>query len=735
MLAHQANRIADSRNARGTLGFSLVQLSIFLTIIALAAAATLPGGKGPSLKALGTVQKLETIEKARRGFMAAYGRLPCPASGTQGVGEANFGVEAATPGTCNGGAPAADMLPGAAPNDNIVGGVVPVRTLGLPDDYAFDEYGRMITYVADRRATSCTACKALAGGSIEIQDTAGTVLENVMAVYISHGPDGHGAFPAQGSAVAGRRNAYSTDADTQDNASVDGAFAVSFDRIFVKKDRTSAFDDIVYYAPETKNECALKASFACAGDPPLEGFRVDGAGVNDHTGDGVTTGDVNGDGIRDLLISSRRRDGANLGSVYVVFGKASGWTSPIVANTLDGNNGFRIDHNYGQHYFGHGSGTALSAADVNGDAYDDVIIGAPVSGAAAEGLVYVIYGGPSPSTMGAVFDVANIDGINGYILQANDDDDGTQLALYPSLGYAIATADVDGDGAADMLISAASGDGPAGVDSGVSYLVMGNSACINGSATYLLDATFADGTCAVRFDGADVGGYSGLGVDISDVTGDGIQDILIGGATVDIVAGVGGPWPWGAPWAATIDLSTAIRISSVTNGVDARGDINGDGINDITIGGVDFVIFGSAGLASMDLGVMPLDGTNGFYVTNASNNLETDVTFGDINNDTFPDFLTAGGAVIFGSNPWPPAVNTVDGNALTGADGFKMTDSSGLSVASGTTTVADINNDGVPDAIVADHNADHNGTNTGSTFVLFGGAGPPWGATYDLGGL
>src|SRR5207237_6768383 len=105
-----------------------------------------------------------------------------------------------------------------------VAGVIPTKSLNLPDEYAFDEWGRRITYLVDPRATKESTCYTLqnyptnngtGGVMVQTKDINGTVntTDSVMYAYISHGPDGHGAFPAQGSTVANRLKTGSTEDD------------------------------------------------------------------------------------------------------------------------------------------------------------------------------------------------------------------------------------------------------------------------------------------------------------------------------------------------------------------------------------------------------------------------------------------------------------------------------------------------------------------------------------------
>ena len=130
---------------------------------------------------------------------------------------------------------------------------------------------------------------------------------------------------------------------------------------------------------------------------------------------------MNGDGFDDLIVGAwgaESAGGENEGESYVVFGKASWAGTPALdLATLDGTNGFTLtggDDNYDQ------SGTSVSSAgDVNGDGFDDVIIGAPLAesagGAAAEGESYVVYGKASWAGTPAL-DLAALDGTNGFTL-------------------------------------------------------------------------------------------------------------------------------------------------------------------------------------------------------------------------------------------------------------------------------------------------------------------------------
>src|SRR5688572_12524012 len=116
-----------------------------------------------------------------------------------------------------------------------------------------------------------------------------------------------------------------------------------------------------------------------------DGFVLNGSGALNFTGESVSSaGDINGDGFDDFLIGAPSNDAAayNAGVVYVVFGKAGGFSAINLAD-LAAPDGFKIR---GGAYDFAGYSVA-SAGDVNGDGLDDLIVGArgPLGGAGSEG--------------------------------------------------------------------------------------------------------------------------------------------------------------------------------------------------------------------------------------------------------------------------------------------------------------------------------------------------------------
>ena len=336
------------------------------------------------------------------------------------------------------------------------------------------------------------------------------------------------------------------------------------------------------------------------------GFRLDGVTSSDRSGESVSgAGDVNGDGIDDLIIGAPNADPVSAleGSSYVVFGQTAPFASSVSLSTLNGSNGFRLDGVTDTDI----SGASVSGAgDINSDGIDDLIIGAPFADPvfSAEGSSYVVFGKVAPFASSISLPFANIN--VGFRL------DGVTTGDFS--GNSVSGAgDINGDGHDDLIIGASNADPILSLE-GSSYVVFGRT--VPFSATFSLAAL--NGSNGFRLDGVtdtDISGASVSGA--GDINGDGIDDLVIGAALADPVLSLEGSTyvVFGqTAFASTISLSTlngsnGFRLDGVNNGeksgdsVSGAGDINSDGADDLIIGapfanpvssleGSSYVVFG-----------------------------------------------------------------------------------------------------------------------------------------------
>jgi len=204
--------VTQNRRKRG---FSLLELTIVLTIVGILLYATVAVGltQIEIAKVKATQDKLDKINNAITLFLKTNGYLPCPAA-TNGNGTVS---ETGGSTTCA----ATGILRDAGSNVWI--GVLPSRALNLSDDYMYDSWGNRITYVVSKYCVASTnwntaypstnthACAQTGpppigtnGNTITIRDTGGTPWPNLVAyVAISHGKNGYGAWNRAGTKVTG----------------------------------------------------------------------------------------------------------------------------------------------------------------------------------------------------------------------------------------------------------------------------------------------------------------------------------------------------------------------------------------------------------------------------------------------------------------------------------------------------------------------------------------------------
>ncbi len=318
-------------------------------------------------------------------------------------------------------------------------------------------------------------------------------------------------------------------------------------------------------------------------------------------------GDVNNDGYADVLVGARLwSDGTytNEGRVYLYLGSETGlsasadWVADPVDMNISGNHSFSV----------------AGVGDVNGDGFDDVVLGSPQWGDTfgSEGRAYLYYGNGSglSSAPDAMFDPAD------------------QSAS--SFGYSVAPAgDVNGDGYADMIVGAAHFSVPnssGGYYHGRAYVYHGSPSGFSTTPDW-----FANG---------DSTSFFGWAVDSAgDVNGDGYSDVIVSarnGSKVYI-------YPGSPSGLATTPLWTVQGSSQLyAHAISGVGDFNGDGYGDVVVGSL-------SGMSSQ--GFLFLGGENG-PASSANQTFSPGMggrTFlcytvsgaGDVNGDGFDELLVS----------------------------------------------------------------------------------------------
>ena len=153
--------------------------------------------------------------------------------------------------------------------------------------------------------------------------------------------------------------------------------------------------------------------------------RILGAVSGDNFGGGVAAGDLNGDGIDDIIVGAPLSNGlknirTDMGEAYVIFGGSH------IASTIDTASVQQDFDLLPAEGFSHLGGT-FAVGDVNGDGIGDLIVGAPYAGRQPNtppgsarttvGEVYVVYGSASlhgQDTVALDQEDVRLSGVNQY---------------------------------------------------------------------------------------------------------------------------------------------------------------------------------------------------------------------------------------------------------------------------------------------------------------------------------
>jgi len=326
----------------------------------------------------------------------------------------------------------------------------------------------------------------------------------------------------------------------------------------------------------------------------------------DRFASAIAVGDFNGDGFDDLIVGTPKEDLGrsnqlkNAGVITASYGSPTGLNDSILMHQYSPGIGTHSE-------IGDLFGAALDSGDINGDGYDDLVVGVPGEGIARRsraGAVHVLYGS-----------VNGLSGIGSDLLHQNTPGIKSKAETDDAFGQALAVADIDGDGYDDIIVGAP-GEGVgwgsrARDEAGAVHIIYGSE---NGASGTNSKWFFQD--TASWPDKSETGDSFGASVDAEDIDGDGNADLIIGIPGEDVGSKIDAgmiqisynPGGHGATPSTVLSLNQAVPgVAGTIESGSKFGtfilatDVTNDGIADILVGTPNKTVGGkqNAGIISL----------------------------------------------------------------------------------------------------------------------------------------
>ncbi|MCX8019315.1 MAG: FG-GAP-like repeat-containing protein [Chitinophagaceae bacterium] len=468
-------------------------------------------------------------------------------------------------------------------------------------------------------------------------------------------------------------------------------------------------------------------------------------------------GDINGDGYGDVIVGAPQYDNGNTdeGAAFLFHGSATGINTSY-STLLDGNQD------------GANLGPVSTAGDVNGDGYSDVIVGVPYfdNGNLNEGQVRVYHGSSSglnstPTTIlesnqdgaemgwdvSAAGDV-NGDGFSDIIIGIPKFDNGqnnegicqiyhgsntglnstpaTTLEMNQSdadFGFSVSTAgDVNGDGYSDIVVGAPLYDNGQ-TDEGTAFVYHGSFSGTNATPSSTLDMNQTDS----RF---------GHAVSVAgDLNADGYSDIIVGAEYYENPEPNEGAFFIYTGSSGGITNNPAVSVESNASNtflgfaVASAGDVNGDGMSDVVVGGdgftngqtdegAAFVYHGTtSGINTLEADTLESNQSESYFGISVN-------TAGDVNGDGYDDVIA--GAWLYDNGETDEGAAFIYHGSISGINTSPAlmieSNQAGAGFGSSVSSAGDVNGDGYSDIIVGAFLYSNPENQEGRVYVYHGSA-------------
>lgn len=415
-------------------------------------------------------------------------------------------------------------------------------------------------------------------------------------------------------------------------------------------------------------------------------------------------------------------------------------TRVLLSTALTGGGGFTLLPNDTGDFGPALTGTSVPGwftvlGDINGDGLADIALGAAGDDdkAVNAGRIFVTFAAFAPGSTNVVTDALP----GGMMIDG--------IAAGDLAGFSVSgSADMNGDGLAEILIGAPGKDKPGAADAGAAFVIWGDAA---GGGVDLADP-FANGGGGFAIKGEAAGDQAGYSLlSLGDMNGDGRVDVLVGAPGQDAGgADAGAAYVvWGKTTAAAVNLTNVaagtggFRITGANAGdgvgsaLAVLGDQNADGRAEILIGaaaenggaGAVYVVDGKATGTGINLDDVAL-GIGGYRISGVAGDAAgaAVANAGDVNGDGRDDILVGA--------PGSNALYLVHGQAghaavdladvANGIGGLRiLAEAAGDLAAVSVTGGVDLNRDGIDDLVIGAPDNDEGGANAGAVYVVWGG--------------